>query len=68
VADISIEIKENYSIGRFSAMACPCEILLDSKDKSLIKSITQLAFNEAKRIETLTIILFIKLITLMAHL
>ncbi|VAW63516.1 FAD:protein FMN transferase [hydrothermal vent metagenome] len=51
MADISIEIKENYSIGRFSAMACPCEILLDSKDKLLIKSITQLAFDEAKRIE-----------------
>ncbi len=32
-------------------MACPCEILLESRDKSLLKSITQLAFNEARRIE-----------------
>ncbi len=49
--DITTEIKSNYSIGRFSAMACPCEILLESSDQSLITFITQLAYKEAKRIE-----------------
>ena len=45
------EIKKDYSIGRFSAMACPCEILLESSDISLISSTTELAYKEAKRIE-----------------
>lgn len=48
---ITTEIKNDYSIGRFSAMACPCEILLESSDKPLISSITELAYKEAKRIE-----------------
>ncbi len=51
MTNISIEIKENYSVGHFSAMACPCEILLESQDEVLIKSLTTLAFHEAKRIE-----------------
>ena len=51
MADITTEIKKNYSIGRFTAMACPCEILLESQDKTLIESITNLAYKEAKRIE-----------------
>ena len=48
---ITTEIKKDYSIGRFAAMACPCEILLESSDTSLISSITELARDEAKRIE-----------------
>jgi len=51
VTDITTEIKKHYSIGRFTAMACPCEILLESQDKALIKSLTELAYKEAKRIE-----------------
>ncbi len=51
MTDITTEINKNYSIGRFTAMACPCEILLDSQNKHLIKSITRLAYKEAKRIE-----------------
>ena len=46
-----IEIKDSYSIGRFSAMACPCEILIESTDKQHALSITDLAFKEAIRIE-----------------
>jgi len=51
VTDIATDIKKDYSIGGFTAMACPCEILLESQDKALIKSITELAYQEAKRIE-----------------
>jgi len=49
--DIQTEIKNTYSIGRFTAMACPCEILIETRDASLIKTITELAYKEAKRIE-----------------
>ena len=49
--DIAIDIQQNYSVGRFSAMASPCEVLIESLDKSHVEKITQLAFNEAIRIE-----------------
>ena len=48
---ITTEIKKNYSIGRFTAMACPCEILLESAEPALITYIAKLAYQEAKRIE-----------------
>ena len=53
---ISIALKDTYSIGRFEAMACPCEILLENSnnqptDKQAIQEITEIAFQEAKRIE-----------------
>jgi len=56
MSDISIELKGAYSIGRFSAMACPCEILLESSESrsaqlQTIQKITQIAFQEARRIE-----------------
>jgi FAD:protein FMN transferase len=51
MTEIQTEIKKDYSVGHFSAMACPCDILLDSQDKSLIEFITKLAFHEARRIE-----------------
>ncbi len=49
--DTSIEIKDTYSIGHFSAMACPCEILIESTDQQLATSLTEKAFHEARRIE-----------------
>ncbi|VAW67258.1 FAD:protein FMN transferase [hydrothermal vent metagenome] len=49
--NISVEIKDNYSIGHFSAMACPCEILIESTHERHIQSLTKRAFDEAKRIE-----------------
>lgn len=54
--DFSIELKESYSIGRFTAMACPCEILLENyknspANKHDIHRVTEIAFQEAKRIE-----------------
>ena len=51
MTNITIEIKQNYSIGRFEAMACPCEVLVESIDKKTIETLTQLAYQEAKRIE-----------------
>ena len=48
---ITVEIKQDYSIGRFEAMACPCEVLVESVDKKTIETLTQLAYQEAKRIE-----------------
>lgn len=49
--DYSLELKSDYSIGRFTAMACPCEILVDSTDRPLIDKLISTAFNEARRIE-----------------
>ncbi|VAW70966.1 FAD:protein FMN transferase [hydrothermal vent metagenome] len=49
--DIKIDIKEAYSIGYFSAMACPCEILVESTNREHVQTLTELAFHEAHRIE-----------------
>ena len=54
--DFSIELKDSYNVGRFTAMACPCEILLEnhknsSSNKHDIHRVTEIAFQEAKRIE-----------------
>ena len=51
MSEIQTEQKQGYCIGTFSAMACPCEILVETDDLSLTKNLTQLAFNEARRIE-----------------
>ena len=49
--NITIDRRDNYSIGRFEAMACPCEVLVESVDQKLIETLTSLAYQEAKRIE-----------------
>ncbi len=49
--DTSIDIKDTYSIGYFSAMACPCEILIETTDRQHATSLTERAFHEARRIE-----------------
>ena len=43
--------KENYWLGRFQAMASPCEILIDSDDEALAAKLHQAAKTEALRIE-----------------
>jgi len=48
---VSIEVKDEYSIGCFTAMACPCEILIETQDEKLALKITEIAYQEAKRIE-----------------
>ena len=43
--------KENYWLGRFKAMASPCEILIDSDDATLAAQLHHVAKTEALRIE-----------------
>jgi thiamine biosynthesis lipoprotein len=47
----SIEQKSDHIIGRFTAMASPCELLIETQDPLLANHLTSLAFNETKRIE-----------------
>jgi FAD:protein FMN transferase len=49
--EYTLENTPGHWIGRFNAMACPCEILIDADNKELAEKVTQVAFNEAKRIE-----------------
>ncbi|MEW5755835.1 MAG: FAD:protein FMN transferase [Pseudomonadota bacterium] len=48
---INIEHRADYWLGRFQAMASPCEILLEIDDAKLARRLTQLAADEAWRIE-----------------
>lgn len=43
--------KAPHWVGQFSAMACPCEVLIFTDKKKLADKITQIAFTEAIRIE-----------------
>ena len=47
----TIEKRGDHICGRFSAMASPCEILVDSTDTNLAKKLTKMAYTETKRIE-----------------
>ena len=49
--EYTLEKTSNHWAGRFSAMACPCEILICTDNKKLADKVTEIAFNEAKRIE-----------------
>ncbi|MGQ8365386.1 FAD:protein FMN transferase [Glaciecola sp. 1036] len=49
--DYQLETKEDFIIGRFNAMASPCELLIDSKDLSLGQNLMSVAVNETRRIE-----------------
>jgi thiamine biosynthesis lipoprotein len=42
---------ENLFVGRFEAMASPCEVLIDTDDKSLAQAILDIAEREARRVE-----------------
>ncbi|MCK5640610.1 MAG: FAD:protein FMN transferase [Gammaproteobacteria bacterium] len=42
---------DGYWVGRFQAMASPCEILLETEDSALAKRLLQIAADEAWRIE-----------------
>lgn len=41
----------DHFCGRFSAMASPCEVLIDTADRQLAEQLTAVAFFEARRIE-----------------
>jgi thiamine biosynthesis lipoprotein len=49
--DLSLQKARGYWIGRFKAMASPCEILLEVKKKAEARQLLQLAAEEATRIE-----------------
>jgi thiamine biosynthesis lipoprotein len=48
---VSVHGRAGHFVGRFDAMASPCELLLASQDKALAYRLTHLAAHEAKRIE-----------------
>jgi thiamine biosynthesis lipoprotein len=48
---ISVEAGQDCLVGRFGAMGSPCEILIESDDRELASELTQIAADEAWRIE-----------------
>jgi len=48
---ISLERQNDLWVGRFSAMASPCELLMDTPDEALAYQLLSIAEHEAKRIE-----------------
>lgn len=48
---ISVQQGNNCVVGQFRAMASPCEVLLEGQDLVLCQQLTQLAAEEAERIE-----------------
>ena len=51
VSNFILEQKSDHIIGRFSAMASPCELLMETQDPLLANHLTSLAYRETKRIE-----------------
>ncbi len=43
--------KSNYWVGRFTVMASPCELFIDTEDAELAHALSKIAFDEALRIE-----------------
>ncbi len=50
-APATLEYQNNLWVGRFSAMASPCELLMETPDKSLASQLLSIAEREAKRVE-----------------
>ncbi len=48
---ISVEAGQGCLVGRFDAMASPCEVLIESDDRALARRLTRTAATEAWRIE-----------------
>ncbi|WP_097460565.1 FAD:protein FMN transferase [Mangrovitalea sediminis] len=47
----SLDWQDGYWVGRFQAMASPCEILMDGVDEPVARTLTDIAAKEAWRIE-----------------
>ncbi len=47
----TLEHINDYWIGRFQAMACPCEILIVTEDQLIANQAVAITYDEAKRIE-----------------
>ena len=51
ISSYSIEQKSDHIMGRFWAMASPCELLIETQDSVLANHLTSVAYAETKRIE-----------------
>lgn len=51
MSNFTIEQKGDHMIGRFSAMASPCELLIETQNSMLANHLTSVAYSETKRIE-----------------
>jgi len=51
VEPVTLERHNDLWVGRFSAMASPCELLMDTPDKALASRLLSISSHEAKRIE-----------------
>lgn len=47
----TLEQRQDYFAGHFSAMASPCEVLIDTPDKNIARQAVDIAAKEAARIE-----------------
>lgn len=47
----TLQAKKDYFVGRFSAMASPCELLIETDNRSVAQQCLDIASNEAHRIE-----------------
>jgi FAD:protein FMN transferase len=47
----SLEHRQDYFVGHFSAMASPCEVLIDTTNRDIALQAIDIALREAKRIE-----------------
>jgi len=47
----SLERAADHFVGRFTAMASPCEVLVDTDDRALALELTRVAEREARRVE-----------------
>ena len=48
---LNVERSDNHFIARFTAMACPCEVLIETDHASLARSVAEIAAHCAWRIE-----------------
>ncbi len=51
MGDLIVERQADYWVGRFNAMASPCEVLMEVSNRSDAVALAQSAYDEAKRIE-----------------
>ncbi|MBX2878537.1 MAG: FAD:protein FMN transferase [Granulosicoccus sp.] len=52
MADYTYSSRDEFLIGRFRAMASPCEVIVDSRDQAIVTRATEIACDEALRIES----------------
>ena len=50
-SSLTVEKQYDYFAGRFQAMASPCEVLMETSDRSLARELAHIAEQETRRIE-----------------